>query len=461
MKRAWTLAGWAALALALGALPGRAQSAPPGVGKPGRAAMYSADRRFMVSGLTSAENMLLAGKLAELARQVEECVGRPLPMQRDQVLGVMVQSGGAPDAAIMKVQGWDDGRFYQRLVVPNAVRLDEEDLFEAACWLLLNRYAADFTPAGQRTGLGAATPDWISCGMAQNAQAALKARNREWLNREQAEGRAMPLAQVIKLELLPSGRWREKAYAAAAVDFLFPAGQPADWQALFAAVGARQPIDAAWLRDHAAALQCQKPEDAWRAFLAERRRQRSVEAWSDRGLLLEERLLQVLNFRPRDFAPEIPADVPHDLFARDLIEFRAQSWVAPLAAALSLQVQSLKLGAPPALQEVLGAYAQYFDHLTLRPAEKHSWWQRAPKSAAKAQPRDDATWEVALNQLWARAERAHQNYLATTQSRKQYVDQFDRGDDGWSEPPPAAGDVPRTAIQKYMDEAEERLRPAR
>jgi len=42
----------------------------------------------------------------------------------------------------MKVQGWDDGRFYQRLVVPNAVRLDEEDLFEAACWLLLNRWPA-------------------------------------------------------------------------------------------------------------------------------------------------------------------------------------------------------------------------------------------------------------------------------------------------------------------------------
>ena len=83
MKRAWTLAGWAALALALGALPGRAQSAPPGVGKPGRAAMYSADRRFMVSGLTSAENMLLAGKLAELARQVGLTARYGIPLGAD------------------------------------------------------------------------------------------------------------------------------------------------------------------------------------------------------------------------------------------------------------------------------------------------------------------------------------------------------------------------------------------
>ncbi len=457
MRRVWTVIGGAALALALGAAPGRAQSAPRLTGKPGRAAMYSADRRFMVSGLTSAENMLLAGKLAELARQVEEQVRRPLPMQRDQVLGVLVQSGGAPDAAIMKVQGWDDGRFYQRLVVPSAVRLDEEDLFEAACWLLLNRYAADYTPEGRRSGIGVTVPDWISCGLAHNTQPALKARNREWLNREQTEGHAMPLAQVIKLGQLPGGRWREKAYAAAAVDFLFPAGQAAEWQTLFAAVGARQAIDAAWLRDNAAALQGQKPEDAWRAFLTELRRKRSVEAWSDRGLLLEERLLQALNFQPRNFAPEIPAEVPLDLFARDLIEFRAQAWVAPLAAALSLQVQSLKLGAPPTLQEVLTAYSQFFDELTRPPAEKQSWWRRAPKSSGKTPVGDDATWELALNQLWARAERAHQTFLATTQNRKQYVSQFDRGDEGWQEPPPVESAVPRTAIQTYLDAAEDRL----
>ena len=38
---------------------------PANPGRPGRAAIYSSDRRFMVSGMTSAENMVMARKLSE------------------------------------------------------------------------------------------------------------------------------------------------------------------------------------------------------------------------------------------------------------------------------------------------------------------------------------------------------------------------------------------------------------
>ena len=74
-------------------------------GKAGRATIFSADRRFMVSGLTSAENMVLARKLSEHAARIEAIAGMPLPMRRDQILGVMVQSSSAPDARVLKVQG--------------------------------------------------------------------------------------------------------------------------------------------------------------------------------------------------------------------------------------------------------------------------------------------------------------------------------------------------------------------
>ena len=56
----------------------------------------------MVGGMTSAENMVLAESLATLARQVEEKVGQPLPMTRDQVLGVMVQSLSSPNKEILR-----------------------------------------------------------------------------------------------------------------------------------------------------------------------------------------------------------------------------------------------------------------------------------------------------------------------------------------------------------------------
>lgn len=455
-----------ALAMLLGLGLGGARAQGPeldaaavrSVGKAGRASIYSADRRFMVSGMTSAENMVLAGKLAELAGQVEEKTGMPLPMQRDQVLGVMVQSSSAPDTQVLRMQGWDGGRFFQRLVVPGALRLDGEDLMEAACWLMLNRYAAEYTPTGQRTGMGAACPDWISTGLAQHTQAALRSRNREWIARESAENRILPLAQVVKLETLPSGRWREKAYAAAAVEFLFPDGDLNTWAALLKAVGTRQGIDAAWLRKNSPALRDVNPEQAWRAHLEEKSRVRTVEAWSDRGLQIEEKLLQTLNIRPHEMGGAVPGDVPSELFARDLIDYRGQEWALSAAAALSLQVQSLKLGAPPLLQDVLASYAAFFDQLTTPPPEKHTWWQRAQKDPKRMQPPDDATWQVALNQLWMRAERAHQAFLENHQNRKRYVDAFDKAAPGeFEEPPPAAADRPRTRIQRFVDEAEEKM----
>lgn len=433
--------------------------APPVLspGKPGRAAITSADRRFVVSGLSSAENMVLARKLSEHAARIEAVAGMPLPMRRDQILGVMVQSSSTPDARVLKVQGWDDGQFYQRLVVPGARQLDEEDLLEGATWLLLNRYAAEYAPTGQRHGMGATVPDWISAGLAQNAQAASRARNRDWIARELADGRALPLAQVIKQEVLPPGRWREKAYAAAAVELLFPDGDARAWTALFKSVGLRQPIDAAWLRQNSAALGTRNPETVWKEFLARKARARAAEAWGDRSLQIEEKLLQTLNFRPRDWLDVVPDEVPQDLFARDLIAVRDQPWTAPLANALAMQVRSLELGAPPALLGVLASYVAFFEQLGTPPAEKKSWWHREKKDAAALRPPDDATWRVALNQLWLRAERAHQAFLETHQNRKRYVDSFDRPQPGdLAAPDPSAADLPRTRLQKAVDEFEER-----
>ena len=167
--------------------------------------------------------------------------------------------------------------------------------------------------------------------------------------------------------------------------------------------------------------------------------------------------MQTLNFRPRDWLETVPEDVPQELFARDLIALRDQPWTAPLASALALQVRSLELGASPALLPVLASYAAFFEQFGTPPAEKKAWWQREKKDAGALRPPDDATWEVALNQLWQRAERAHQAFLESHQNRKRYVDSFDRPEAGdLAEPDPAAADMPRTRMQKAVDDFEER-----
>ena len=450
----------------LGVLLGMAiTSIAPGqdlpVPRSGRSPVSSADRRFRVSGMTSAENLVLAGKLSELAGRIESLTGMPLPGAPGRMLGVMVQSASSADQEVLKMQGWDDGRFYQRLVVPGSLRLDGEDLLEAAGWLVLNRYAAEYTPAAQRAGMGPGVPEWISVGLVQNTQAALRSRNRDWIARELADGRPMPLATVIKQEVLPPGRWREKAYAAAAVEFLLPDGDLNTWARLFKAVGTRQAIDAAWLRNTSPALRDRHPEEAWRTFLLASARSRSVEAWSDRGLQIEDQLLDGLNFRPRDLGSDIPDDVPRELFARDLIEYRGQPWTLAVAAALSLQVQSLKLGAPPVLQGVLASYASFFDHLTVPPAEKTPWWKPGKKEPAQNRPPDDVTWVLALNQLWLRAERAHQEFLEHHQARKRYVDAYDApASSAFDEPGPEDQALPRTRIHRYVDRVDEQHRRA-
>ena len=114
-------------------------------------------------------------------------------------------------------------------------------------------------------------------------------------------------------------------------------------------------------------------------------------------------------------------------------------------------------GAAPALLPVLASYAAFFEQFGTPPAEKKAWWQREKKDADALRPPDDATWEVALNQLWQRAERAHQAFLESHQNRKRYVDSFDRPEAGdLAEPDPSAADMPRTRMQKAVDDFEER-----
>ena len=78
MRARQTIIGTMLAALAVAGARAQAPGPVASPGQPGRAAITSADHRFMVSGMTSAENMVLAGQLADLARRIEEKTGMPL-----------------------------------------------------------------------------------------------------------------------------------------------------------------------------------------------------------------------------------------------------------------------------------------------------------------------------------------------------------------------------------------------
>ena len=307
-----------------------------------------------------------------------------------------------------------------------------------------------------RFGMGAEAPDWLACGLAQATAPALRVRNREWIARDLREGRAVRLADIVKMERLPAGRWREKAYAGAAVEFLLPSGAAAPWGDVFAALGRREVLSARWLRNHCPAVAGKNPESEWRAWLARLASAESVER-QDRSLRQESLLMDLLNVHPRDWLPDVPDEVPDEVFARDLTAWRNQAWCGTLSERLLARSKELAVASPPMLRDAVVAYSAYFAQLASPPKPKTHWWQRSSTDATEApRPPDDATWALALNKLWQRAERLHQQFLETTLARKRYVD-------GWDVSSREPGPVPvgaeddegeGTPIQRYLDRVE-------
>lgn len=427
------------------------------MGDADHAAVRSSDLHFLVTGPASGENLKWVEQLSAQEAAVEKWVGREVPFAGHPPIAVSFRTRAEGTEPVIKVQGWEDGRFLQRLAAPGAWGLDDEDFAEAACWLLLNRLAAEETPQAMRFGMGAEAPDWLACGLCQAIAPALRARNREWIVRDVKNGRTMRLGEIVKMERLPAGRWREKAYAGAAVEFLLPSGAAGPWGEVFAALGRREALSARWLRGHCPALAAGKnPEDEWRAWLV---RLASAEAADrqDRSLRQEALLVDILNVRPRDWSPDVPDGVPEELFARELASWRGQEWCVALAGRLLVRTKELAVASPPELREAVTAYSAYFAQLTTPPKPKAHWWQRSSGEGTEApRPPDDAAWALALNQLWQRAERLHQQFLETTLARKRYVDGWDvqarefAGDSDGAED----DDGPRTPGQQYLDRFE-------
>lgn len=428
-------------------------------GEAGLSAVRSSDLHYLVSGLPGAENLKWTERLTGIESSVEAWVGKDVPFSGNKPpIRVSFRARAEGIEPVVRIQGWEDGRFIQRLATTGAWGVDGDDFAEAACWLLLNRLAADATPPDLRFGMGAESPDWLSCGLAQVCDAGARARNRAWIAREWREGRSMALAEVVKLGRMPAGQWREKAYAGVAVEFLFPSGDAAAWLAAFDALGRRETLEPRWLRAHCGTLAGKNPEEEWRAWLARTAAGSDAAATGrqDRSLAQEALLMDVLSVRPREAGPDVPEEVPEVVFAGELPAWRGQKWCVRLAGNLQRRVQELAPGSPPALREALAGYAAFFAQLATPPQPKKHWWQfGGGDDASGLRPPDDAAWALALNQLWQRAEGLHRDFLEGTLARKRYVD-------GWDLPTrdavPDEGDadleVPRTPIQRYMDDAE-------
>lgn len=415
--------------------------------------MYSPDKRLRVTGLSPEDNFTLARSLAETAAAVEDALAIPYPAGIGGPIQLLVQPPDAPDTAPTPLQSWQNGRFHQRLLLPHPLRLDTEDLRETLVSLILARYAAARLPKDHRTGAPPAIPDWLSSGLAQNVHPDLRARNAEWLRTEIGTTPPPTLAETVRTLALPSGRWRRKAYAAAAVRFLFPGRDAALWTALLDRLAAGAPVTPEWLRANCPALAAGKVEARWQEFLRTRAETASIApGTASADLDTEERLLSLLTFAPANLVPAARTNgFPAEMYAPDLIERRSDPATPSIANQLAMQLRVLAASASPELQPVLAAYLRYFEALRIPPAPPAHWWSRKTPAQRNA-PKDDETWRITLSQLWRQADSLHRDYLRAAAARTRYVDLFDRATAAASPlVNPLPPDAPRTPIQRYLD----------
>ena len=410
------------------------------------ASAVSPSHRFIAIGMSSVDNVSLAAAAEEAARKVEETLGLPLPVWRDQPLRLVARK--VPDqskGSVAKAQGWVDGQLVQKLIIVNPEKADQEDVLEGLCWLLLNRYAVTRQAAEERSVRLATVPDWLSVGVAQNLYLALRTRDGQVVLRRWQHGQSMSFSELLNLEYLPEGRWAEKAFCSMAIGwFVADSRKAAAFDALFSKLARHERITPASLAEivlgAGSPVDIEKSWDLWLAHQTEIKR--SLGSLSMDKL---DALDAALRIQPEGMGLQRGGGVPEVMRPVDFIEYRDAGWIPTLAGTVSLRVRSVGLGEAREFRDVVDQYGRFFDELaTRRPGSF------LHKGASAAE----------LQQLLDAAEQGRENFRHLVQQRREYVGQFERTN--------AAADaastsnqiakmerqIPRSVLQKYVDEAE-------
>ena len=188
----------------------------------------SVSHRFIAGGMSSPENVSLAAAAEEVAGKIEKFTRLTIPFAKGESLQMLVRrSTNEPNGRVVKAQGWVDRTLMQKLILVNSERIDQEDVLEGLCWLLLNRYVIGLQTFEQKISRLGSVPDWLSTGAAQNLYLALRTRNRQVVIRRWLRNEDLPFNQILDLDVLPAGRWGEKAFCGLAVDWFASQPNPA------------------------------------------------------------------------------------------------------------------------------------------------------------------------------------------------------------------------------------------
>ena len=257
-----------------------------------------------------------------------------------------------------------DRSLAQKLIVFNPAAADQEDVLEGLCWLLLNRYVIARQDAVQRNARLGAVPDWLSAGLSQQLFPELRARNSRVVLRYWTQGDSLPLAELLNFEVLPEGRWSEKAFCGLAFEWLASQPRPGElFGGMFARLANGEPVTPEWLAQALIGKSSARDmEKAWDLWLAEQTQVKRAGA----ELYTEQidALRRLLDVRPEELGVKTGEKVPPVLKLSDLIRLRKQPWIPDLAVRLSLKVKGLGIAEPAEFRELTERYGAFLDTLS-------------------------------------------------------------------------------------------------
>ncbi len=432
--RRWKTGALAGLGLACWLCAGfaRGQEFTPPAPQPGTLpsvrSVFSADRRFLVSGFPAVTAANLLRWSEEVARHLERKLG-PLPGER----GWYVEVRGSSGDTVVRAQGWADGFLQQQLEVPKGSGLDEEDALEGLVWLLLNRWPIAQQTQAQRVKMLAVVPDWVAVGMAQQGYPHLRRRNTAEVLERWRAGTLTPWAEVVEREILPAGRWSEKAQAALLVAWLEE--RHAAWDELWRSCAQGQRMSADEVARRVAGFQSVEEAaaswDVWLSAQQERRR--------DFGSLdpaqVEE--LQALTRFDESELQTVQASARAPLMLADLVAERRNRWAVQLATRRVYRIRMAMTGRAPEWQATAALYVRFLESLSGYDAGyTGGLFGRGPSARQ-------------LLKLLAEADESLVALRREVQARTEFMDRAEAARAQPSEPVDPA-------IQQFLDEAERR-----
>ena len=399
--------------------------------------IFSTSRRFAVTGLPPADAATLAAWADDVADKVEAATSSQIPFGAAEYISLRALAISNEAPRVTRAEGYLDGRLQQRLVLVNPAQVDQEDVLEGLCILLLDRQVAGHQSSAEKSIALARAPEWLPVGLAQNLYKELRARNNQTVLDLWDQDVRISLSRVTTLNMLPPGRWREKYFCGLAVGLLLTRPDyPQRWREMILQLARGEAVSADWL---SAAYFEQKSRDELEPMWAK---------WIDaqRGVVFDfagreqrqlEQLTTLLLIEPARLGIEVPKDVMVPLTPRALIQHRKEDWARALGAAAAMRIKLVGLGQAPEFQSIVAQYNAFFELL-------------GSKKGARA--------EKELGAMVKGADEALAAYRSRRQSEQQYLNSVSRWHElderAMSEARNAPALPEREQVEQYMDALE-------